>query len=61
MYAVADSDGKAGVVVFTDSAYAIAIKKSDAMAAAIKKCAEMHGALGRGHAARPTSPTGCRS
>ena len=39
MYAIADSDGKAGVVVFTDSAYAIAIKKSDAMAAAIKKCA----------------------
>ena len=40
MYAVADSDGKAGVVVFTDSAYAIAIKKSDGMAATIKKCAE---------------------
>ena len=39
MYAVANSDGKAGVVIFTDSAYAIAIKKSDAMAAAIKKCA----------------------
>ena len=40
MYAVAQSDGKAGVVVFTDSAYAIAIKKSDGMAATIKKCAE---------------------
>ena len=39
MYAIAESDGKAGVVVFTDSAYAIAIKKSDAMAATIKKCA----------------------
>ena len=39
-YAVADSDGKAGVVIFTDSAYAIAIKKSDAMAATIKKCAD---------------------
>ena len=52
MYAIAQSDGKAGVVVFTDSAYAIAIKKSDAMAATIKKCAELHRALGRGHAAR---------
>lgn len=40
MYAVADSDGKAGVVIFTDSAYAIAIKKSDGMAAVIKKCAD---------------------
>ncbi len=39
MYAVANSDGKAGVVIFTDSAYAIAIKKSDGMAATIKKCA----------------------
>lgn len=37
-YAVADSDGKAGAVIFTDSAYAIAIAKSDAMAAVIKAC-----------------------
>lgn len=36
--AVAGSDGKAGVVVFTDSAYAVAIAKSDAMAAVIKQC-----------------------
>ena len=37
-YAVANSDGKAGAVVFTDSAYAIAIAKSDAMADIIKAC-----------------------
>lgn len=37
-YAVADSDGKAGAIVFTDSAYAIAIAKSDAMAAIFKAC-----------------------
>jgi len=39
LYAVAKSDGKAGVVVFTDSAYAVAIAKSNAMAEVIKKCA----------------------
>lgn len=37
-YAVADSDGKAGVIIFTDSAYAIAIAKSDAMAKIISAC-----------------------
>ncbi|MCG2632473.1 substrate-binding domain-containing protein [Bradyrhizobium sp. WYCCWR 13023] len=37
-FAVTDSDGKAGVVIFTDSTYAIAIAKSDAMAAVIKAC-----------------------
>lgn len=37
-YAVADSNGKAGAIVFTDSAYKIAIAKSDAMAAVIKAC-----------------------
>ena len=37
-YAVADSDGKAGAIIFTDSAYAIAIAKSNAMAAVIKSC-----------------------
>ena len=37
-YAIAQSNGKAGVVVFTDSAYAIAVAKSDAMAALIKQC-----------------------
>ncbi|HEX2528655.1 MAG TPA: substrate-binding domain-containing protein [Geminicoccus sp.] len=37
-YAVAESDGKAGVVIFTDSVYEIAIAKSDAMADIIKAC-----------------------
>lgn len=37
-FAVADSDGKAGVVIFTDSVYEIAIAKSDAMAEVIKAC-----------------------
>jgi ribose transport system substrate-binding protein len=38
LFAVADSGGKAGVVIFTDSAYAIAIRKSDAIAEAVKSC-----------------------
>lgn len=38
MKAIADSDGKAGVVIFADSAYAIAIAKGRAMEAEIKKC-----------------------
>ena len=38
MKAIADSNGKAGVVVFADSAYAIAIAKGRAMEAWIKKC-----------------------
>lgn len=38
LYAVATSDGHAGVVVFTDSEYALAIAKSNAMAAWIRKC-----------------------
>jgi ribose transport system substrate-binding protein len=37
-FAVADSGGKAGVVIFTDSTYAIAIAKSDAMAKVIGAC-----------------------
>jgi ribose transport system substrate-binding protein len=37
-YAIADSDGTAGVVIFTDSVYEIAIAKSDAMAEVIKGC-----------------------
>lgn len=37
-YAIASSDGKAGVVIFTDSHYGIALSKSDAMAAAIRQC-----------------------
>jgi ribose transport system substrate-binding protein len=31
LYAIADSDGKCGVVIFTDSTYRMAIVKSDAM------------------------------
>jgi ribose transport system substrate-binding protein len=38
LYTVADSNGTAGVVIFTDSAYKIAIAKSDAMAATVKQC-----------------------
>lgn len=37
-YAVADSDGKAGVAIFTDSQYDIAVLKADAMQAYIKAC-----------------------
>ena len=37
-YAIVLSDGHAGVVIFTDSAYKVAIEKSDAMAAEIRKC-----------------------
>lgn len=36
--AIANSDGKAGVVIFTDSAYTIALAKSNAMADVIKEC-----------------------
>ncbi len=38
MYAIAQSDGKAGVVIFADSTYAIAIAKGRAMEAVIKQC-----------------------
>jgi ribose transport system substrate-binding protein len=38
LWAVADSDGKAGVVIFTDSQYQIAVYKARAMEAVIKKC-----------------------
>lgn len=37
-YAIAQSCGKAGVVIFTDSVYGIAIVKSTAMQDEIKKC-----------------------
>lgn len=37
-YAVAQSGGKAGVVIFTDSAYPIALSKGRAMEAVIKAC-----------------------
>ena len=36
--AIAESKGKAGVVIFTDSQYEIAVFKARAMEAAIKKC-----------------------
>ena len=36
--AIADSGGKAGVVIFTDTQYEIAVFKARAMEAAIKKC-----------------------
>lgn len=38
LWAVADSGGKAGVVIFTDSQYSIAVYKAKAMEAVIKKC-----------------------
>src|SRR5262249_17818204 len=38
LYAVVDSGGKAGVILFTDSIYAIATAKTNAEAAAIKEC-----------------------
>jgi ribose transport system substrate-binding protein len=38
-YAIADSDGRAKAIVFTDSVYEIAIAKSNAMAETIKGCA----------------------
>ena len=38
LYAVVDSNGTAGVILFTDSIYAIATAKTNAEAAAIKGC-----------------------
>ncbi len=38
LWAVADADGKAGVVILTDSQYAIAIYKARAMEAVIRRC-----------------------
>ena len=37
-YAIADSGGKAGVVIYTDRQYEIAVKKADTMKALIEKC-----------------------
>lgn len=37
-YAIADSDGKAGVVILTDTQYEIAVKKADTMRDIIKQC-----------------------
>lgn len=38
LWAVADSGGKAGVIIFTDSQYAIAVYKAKAMEAVIRQC-----------------------
>ncbi|MBK6851261.1 MAG: substrate-binding domain-containing protein [Burkholderiales bacterium] len=40
LWAVADSGGKAGVVIFTDSQYAIAVSKAKAMEGVIRKCSD---------------------
>jgi ribose transport system substrate-binding protein len=37
-FAIADSDGTAGVAIFTDSQYEIAVAKADAIKAEIEKC-----------------------
>ena len=37
-YAIAQSDGKAGVVIFTDSSYAIALSKARMMENEVKRC-----------------------
>ncbi len=37
-YVIADSNGRAGVVIFTDSQYAIATYKSDVMASTLEAC-----------------------
>jgi ribose transport system substrate-binding protein len=39
-YPCAETGGKAGVVIFTDSTYEIAVAKSNAMAAVIKACGD---------------------
>ncbi|MDQ2703652.1 MAG: substrate-binding domain-containing protein [Pseudomonadota bacterium] len=39
-YPCAETDGKVGAVIFTDSTYEIAVKKSDAMAEVIKACGD---------------------
>jgi ribose transport system substrate-binding protein len=39
MYAVADSNGKAQVVIFTDPAYEIGVAKSNAIVETIRRCA----------------------
>lgn len=38
MWAVADSDGRAGVVIFTDSKYRIAVYKARMMEAVVRRC-----------------------
>jgi len=38
MYVIAASDGKAGVVIFTDSTFDVAIAKSNAMADLVRQC-----------------------
>ena len=52
MYAIAESDGKAGVVVFTDSAYAIALSKARRDGGGGQEVRRLHGAVLRGLASR---------
>ncbi|MFC1235454.1 substrate-binding domain-containing protein [Vibrio sp. F74] len=40
MYAIANSDGKANVVILTDGLYSIAVHKADVMKSYIEKCKE---------------------
>ena len=60
-YAVADSDGKAGVVIFTDCAYEIAIAKSDAHGGGDQGVRRLQGALESRTRRSPTSRRACRS
>ena len=60
MKAIADSNGTAGVVVFADSAYAIAIARGRAMEAQIKKCAGCKVLASRTRR-WPTPPIACRN
>jgi ribose transport system substrate-binding protein len=39
-FAIADSNGTAGVAIFTDSEYEIAVQKADAIKAEIQKCSQ---------------------
>ena len=41
-YAIAQSDGRAGIVIYTDSAYAIALSKAKMMRAQVEKEASAH-------------------
>ena len=59
LYAVVDSGGKAGVILFTDSIYAIATAKTDADGRGRRGLQGLQGARGRRHAdRRPAQPHG---
>ncbi len=55
LYAVVDSNGKAGVILFTDSIYAIATAKTNADEGGDRGLQGLQGAHGRGHADRRLS------